>query len=117
MVSPTIQKILIVLVVLIGLGFLGYNLFSTTGDVATSATDVLAEPTVGQDILNLVNDLRTVNIDQKIFSSDLFTNLKDFGVTLYPEPQGRPNPFAVIGGLETLPLGNTAGRVATSTRR
>jgi len=89
------QKIYIGLVTLLALGYFGYNIFISPA--SPNASPELASPIVGQNILNLVAKLQTVSIDQSFFSSPLFTSLKDSSTTLFPESQGRSNPFAPIG--------------------
>lgn len=51
----------------------------------------------GEDILNLASNLEKVEIKLEVFSSPDFMSLKDFSVALEPEPQGRSNPFALVG--------------------
>jgi len=98
--------------VILVLGFLGFQFFQsgagelTTGSNATSTDQTAA----GQDILETVDKLKNVAITPELFSSDLFTNLKDFSVALTPEQQGRANPFASIG---TGGSGNTSGTTGT----
>lgn len=96
MTTPLMQKIYIVLLTLIALGYFGYNIFSST-PYTTANPDFSGTPIVGQDILSLVTKLKTISLDQSFFSSPLFIRLQDFSVTLFPESQGRPNPFAPIG--------------------
>ena len=49
------------------------------------------------DTLALVDKLKTISIDQNVFSSPIFSSLKDFTQTIFPEQQGRTNPFSTIG--------------------
>lgn len=51
----------------------------------------------GREILALLSDLRSINLDGSIFSDPAFQALKDTTVKLTEEPKGRPNPFAPIG--------------------
>jgi hypothetical protein len=53
--------------------------------------------TVGADVLALIEKLKTISIDTKLFEQPLFTNLKDGTVPITPEQQGRNNPFLLIG--------------------
>ena len=93
--TPTLQKIIIALVALLTLGFFGYSMFTNSSLNGTQATSTAH--LVGHDTLTLVEKLKTISIDQEIFSNALFTNLKDFTQTISPELQGRANPFATIG--------------------
>lgn len=113
MVSPTTQKIFIVAVVLLLLGFLGYRMF-VEPTVALESDSVLSDTEIAsQDILILVDKLEAITIDQNLFSEPMFRNLKDFSQTIFPEAQGRINPFATIGSDGSFSV-NT-GRQATST--
>ncbi len=50
-----------------------------------------------KDTLTLIEKLKTISIDQNVFSGPMFSSLKDFSQTISPELQGRTNPFALIG--------------------
>ncbi len=50
----------------------------------------------GRAILSLLNDLKSLTLDDSLFSDPLFTNLVDFSTELTPEPKGRQDPFAPI---------------------
>ena len=85
---------------LLVLGALGYYFFLRSPDTTVISTDLIVPQegeVVGQDILVLVDKLKTISIDSSLFSGALFSNLKDEGVILTPESQGRSNPFAIIG--------------------
>lgn len=90
------QKIYVVIATLLILGYFGYSIFWSSSSTATGP-DLSGTVIVGQDILSLVARLKTISIDQSFFSSPLFVNLQDSSVTLFPESQGRANPFAPIG--------------------
>ncbi len=116
MVSPNTQKMFIIAIVLFFLGVVGYKLFTATPeapvavDISTSNTEI-----AGQDILTLVEKLKTISIDEGLFSSSLFNNLKDYSLELIPELPGRINPFALIGSdYNTQPT--QSNKVATSSR-
>ena len=97
MSSPNTKKILIGLAVLV-LGGLGYYFFFSSSSTVPVGLLVPSDgQVVGQDVLVLVEKLRTISIDQNVFSEALFTSLQDRTVSLTPESQGRQNPFALIG--------------------
>ncbi|MBA3733409.1 hypothetical protein H0W91_03490 [Patescibacteria group bacterium] len=96
MFTPNSKNTLIGVAVVILIGLLGYFLFKDNGSVKV-ASDSAKNEVVGQDIITLVEKLKAVAIDQTIFTSALFSNLKDHEVSLYPESQGRPNPFLNFG--------------------
>jgi hypothetical protein len=95
-VSPKTQTIFVAGVVLLFLAFLGYKLFVQQPSVDTSTT-LTDTGLPGQDILTLVQKLNAVSINQGIFQNPMFSNLRDFSQTIFPEAQGRVNPFATIG--------------------
>ncbi|MSU45175.1 MAG: hypothetical protein EXS47_00890 [Candidatus Zambryskibacteria bacterium] len=96
MKTLTTQKSLVILGVFVLLAFFGYNFFAKDSvEVGVVSTTNMEE---GADILVMVDTLKKITIDKTLFTSDLFLGLRDFTVSLYPEQQGRPNPFASIGG-------------------
>lgn len=105
-VTPSLQKLVVALVIL---GFLGYvvytTIFSSEPVVVTEGVQV---ESVGQDILVLADKLNNIKIEKNIFSSPLFTNLIDTTVPINEEEKGRVNPFSKIG---------EEGAVSTPTRQ
>lgn len=107
-------KIILIAVVIIAIGAFGYW-YSTSDSVNTSpATGALqsSNPALGgassllttddaaisDKFLALLLNMRTLKLDQSIFSDVAFTSLKDFSTTITPETNpGRANPFAPIG--------------------
>lgn len=53
---------------------------------------------VGQDLVDLLNQLQGVTLDDSLFAKQAFINLTDYAITLSNEPQGRANPFGPISG-------------------
>ncbi len=91
-ISPAIQKTIISLIIILGLGFFLYYSYSSSPTLVSVSASI-----AGEDILNLADKLNSISIDKSIFTSNSFLSLKDFAAALYPENQGRPNPFASIG--------------------
>jgi flagellar basal body-associated protein FliL len=88
------QKIIIALVVLVCLGFgIYYVYFGSDGTLSVDFQDQTSSQQSGDDIVNLVAELKKVSIDPALFSNPLFTNLKDISVPIYEETKGRANPF------------------------
>ena len=85
--------------------FIGYYFYSKNQSVVSIITPAETEG-VGDDILALVEKLKTVSIDASFLSSPLFTSLRDFKTALVPESVGRSNPFGAIG-LETVKFTGT----------
>ncbi len=56
-------------------------------------------PTIGNDFLSLLLSIRSINLNDSIFSDKSWLNLRDSSVVLNPASgeEGRPNPFAPIG--------------------
>lgn len=98
MISPQLQKILVISIVIFCIAYFGYSLFTEIPDPSIQ-TDFSNTEIANQDVLILVDQLKNVSLDKEkeIFTSNLFTSLKDFTVPVLPEVQGRPNPFAPIG--------------------
>lgn len=96
-VSPKIQKIIVIVLILSGLGFVVYStLFGEVPLPELSEEGAPLVEAVGQDILTLADKLDSTEIDTKIFSDPLFQSLIDISIPLTPESQGRENPFAPI---------------------
>ncbi len=105
-------KIIIGVVVTLAL-LAGAYFFTTSSDkpasnspLQSSQTTQAAQPqaAIGDDaalsdkFLSLLLNIRTIKLDQSIFSSPSFTSLKDFTTTISPDNNpGRDNPFAPIG--------------------
>jgi len=92
---------IIITTVLIIVAFILY-VFVTSGeeeDVLTA--EVIVEPTEGtlieKNLVALLLDLQSIDLDDALFQSQVFRGLIDFGQELAPHPIGRPNPFAPIG--------------------
>ncbi|MFH1473074.1 MAG: hypothetical protein ABIF06_01515 [bacterium] len=52
---------------------------------------------IGADLVETYNDLQSVTLNQKLFSSQAYTRLIDFGTNIPERPAGRTNPFDLIG--------------------
>jgi len=61
-----------------------------------------------REILSLLLELKSITLDTGVFESKAFNALKDFGVTLEPEPVRRVNPFAPIGVDEVTTAGESS---------
>lgn len=82
------------------------------GAVLTSSEEV--DSPVSVEILATLGNLRTIKLDNSIFSDPLFVSLSDFGVTIPPAAAGRRNPFAPVGqnGPAAAPAATTTGGTA-----
>jgi hypothetical protein len=98
MSSPNLTKTVIGLTILLAFGLLGYYMFLKNPEIIPVDVIVPVEGAEASgDILVLIEKLKAVSIDTSLFSSTLFTNLKDLQVPINSESVGRPNPFALIG--------------------
>lgn len=97
MQSSSSQKLLIGILVLAVIGFVAFKFMGSADTTSEIVTTETGQEDVGQQILDAVDKLNTVNIDGSLFTSSLFTNLKDFSTDISSEQQGRQNPFADIG--------------------
>ncbi len=107
-----IKKNMVLIGVLVVVAGLLYYFFmsSGSGELLTSSQD--SELPVSQEILATLGNLRTIKLDNSIFSDPLFISLSDFGVSIPPAAAGRRNPFAPVGQ-----NGPTPTQTASSTQR
>ena len=62
-----------------------------------------ANSEVTQEFLALLLSVKDIRLDDAIFSDSAFQNLRDSSIVLTPDgSEGRTNPFAPIGGENTL---------------
>lgn len=85
---------------IIGILTLVVVLFGTFGFVSGASESLLVSSggvsQVGGDLLVLLLEIKSIELNGDIFSDEAFSNLKDFGVEIAPQPAGRENPFATI---------------------
>ncbi len=81
------------------------NLVSSTSSATTPDTNVVSQNSaVAQDLLSLLLSVKSIRLDDSIFSDKAFTSLHDSSILLTsPGNEGRPNPFAPIG-FDALPV-------------
>ena len=72
----------------------------------TTASDTSA---IAQEFLTLLLSVKSIKLNDAIFSSNAFNSLHDSSIILVPDGnEGRPNPFAPIGtDVVALPSENT----------
>jgi hypothetical protein len=68
---------------------------------------------VGQDLVDLLSQLKTVTLDQALFHSAAFLFLTDYGITLPNETPGRKNPFDLLPGV----VQNTASAASAPSQK
>jgi hypothetical protein len=75
------------------------NLVSSTS-TTTPGTGTATSPTdtVGQEFLSLLLSVKSIKLDDSIFSDTVFNGLHDSSIEIVGDgTEGRPNPFAPIG--------------------
>lgn len=78
------------------------NLISSGGVPAVPAVSNTVTGNVNgtttQDFLSLLLNVKSINLDDSIFSDNAFISLHDSSIVLTPDgTEGRPNPFAQFG--------------------
>lgn len=90
----------ILVVVIIVIAFFAYTYFFTgeeeSGSVLQTEEVSVVAP-ADQDLISLLLELKSITLNEGIFSDSAFTSLQDFSQELIPEPVGRVNPFAPLG--------------------
>ena len=116
----SIIKTTIIVLVIAGVGFFGYNYLTRTN----APTDLLVQQNsgdtskMGAEVLSALNQLKTLRLDSSVFSDKTFLSLRDFSQSLNPEPVGRINPFSPIGVENFIPgRVSTVSKTSTSTNQ
>lgn len=95
-IKSEVKNIVIFVAILAGL-FFSWKFFFSESDPATSVVGPTGSGgDVGGDILPLLQDLKTIKLDAKVFDDPIYKSLKNYGVELPKEDSGRPNPFAPV---------------------
>jgi len=102
----TRYKASIILVAVIAVAFFAYSyFFAKPAEPLLSAEAVSGTTSVDQDLISLLLELRSIKLDDRIFSDPAFMSLQDFSQELVQEPIGRVNPFAPLGARGLAPQG------------
>ncbi len=72
--------------------------------VLSTSSRTSALSTQDNELITLLSQLRTIDLDRSLYSDPVFLSLSDFSVVLIPEPISRPNPFAPIGSEGVAPV-------------
>lgn len=92
-----IKQITIIIIILIA-AFFGVQKYASGADPNTLLIPELGfDKSVDNELLVLLLELRAIKLDGEIFSSKVFSSLKDFSTEIKAQPVGRNNPFANIG--------------------
>ena len=96
------NKKIVVIIVMIIIAFIAYVYFFgkdnntqlITSNLNVSQTNKL---NAGKEIVVLLSDLKSLQLNDDIFKNKEFKSLEDFSLPIANEPKGRNNPFAPIG--------------------
>ena len=88
-----------VIIGLVVIAFVGYSFFVTGGnDNPLVVQDIdQSQTAVEQELLSLLLELRSIQLNTTLFSDERFQSLQDFNQDIVSEPVGRSNPFAPLG--------------------
>jgi hypothetical protein len=102
--QPTSKKTLIVAIVAILVLVLVYFYFSGGAPADTgSALQAQSASVVGTRVLSLLNQIKSLHIDTRLFDATAYKTLVDYSVEIPQTSVGRPNPFAPIPGMPVAP--------------
>ena len=89
---------IIVIIAVAGGGYFWWSgsASSSTGSLEVNTND--ATGVLGSQVLGLLNQVRSLNIDTKLFTNKAYLSLHDFSITIPPQTIGRANPFAPFAG-------------------
>lgn len=103
------KKNLVLVVIIIAVILGAYYMFAKSGDDVNDDALLVAEyqmgpdgtalsdtGMIGQDLLNLLNELESIELDDSIFSNEIFTSFEDYTIEITAQPVGRDNPFAPL---------------------
>jgi hypothetical protein len=92
-------KNVLLVVAVIAVGFFVYNVFFMNNGPRGALVSETIDPVqaaVEQELIGLLAQLRSIQLDLSVFDNREFQSLIDFGQELIPEPIGRENPFAPL---------------------
>lgn len=90
----------------------GYYLFGSSIQLGSGAGAPAAASESEQELLNELLKLKSLQLDESIFTDPAFKSLEDFSQPIEPEAVGRKNPFMPAGGV-AVPPGQTGVKPAT----
>jgi len=98
------------------------NQGAVTGGLITVSTQADGSSD-SADIVGLLAQMRSLQLDRSLFAGQLYQSLHDFGVNIAPEPYGKDDPFASIDAaaqaVDAAPAADSAAvpKITVSSRR
>ena len=94
------NKLYAILLVVIIIAFAWYFFFREKPSQDLALLELESGPSSATtfEILSTLNQVRNLKIDSEFFRSQAYQSLVDYNVEIIPQPIGRQNPFAPIGG-------------------
>lgn len=99
MKKPSSMKNWIIVAIIIAVAAIVYFMFFAGVPEASSQSLLQASPediAVGAQVLGLLNQIQSLQIDDSFFTGAAYNSLQDYSVAVPPLPVGRENPFAPI---------------------
>jgi len=98
------NKGVILLVIIFIAAFFVFSGGEKVEDSALLVSKAVDESSVGKDLVAILLELRSLELDESIFEDGFFTSLEDFSLEIGSQPAGRENPFAPIGVDPSTPI-------------
>ena len=106
--KPIIITVIVVIVAVIA--YFYYEGSKPTTDAALLQTQVdAADQEIGTQVLSLLAEINSLQIDKAFFQSPTYQSLVDHTVEIPVQNVGRDNPFAPIPGVSNPTTSGTAG--------
>jgi len=93
--------IAIAIIVVAGIAYFYYKGNSSSSSSSTLSVQGPDTTAVGSQVLTLLNQIRSLQIDSKFFTDPGYQTLRDYSVQIPPVSVGRTNPFAPLPGEQT----------------
>jgi len=114
-------KNIIIVFVIIALGLIAYSFLRpdpTVESLLETTERQDGAQVLGDEITSAIGQINSLKLDRAIFDDPILKRLIDHSKPILPEPVGRKNPFAPIGGDDKTgtTTTSTGGSSATTTR-
>ncbi len=94
---PVIIAIVVLAAAVIYYFYYSGAVVATDAQSGLAVDNVASNERVGEDVLNLLNQIHSLKIDTKFFKTPVYQSLVDFSVAIPTVNVGRQNPFSAIG--------------------